>query len=345
MINIIFLYSELGPYLMNLFKGITESDQNIKIHVIHWDKQINTPYVPEIIPNVFYYKKSFFSTKTSLHNFISKQTPKIIYVSGWMDNWYLYVVYKLKKNTSVKIIAGIDDLWHGTIKQKVASFIAPLFFKKFFDYFWVAGLPQYFYARKMGYNDSQIILHLLTTNSNVDLRINKIKKRFLYVGRYHKNKGLINLLKTYSSLPVEIKKEWPLELYGNGPLLNDMKLYENNFITINGYLSQELLKQEYFKGGVFVLPSYFEAWGVVVHEAVSYGLPIILSNKVGSNLDFLINRYNGFIFSNTTDLYSIFTYVSKLSDVSLNKMATNSYKLSKRITTEMSVASFISKLD
>ena len=60
--------------------------------------------------------------------------------------------------------------------------------------------------------------------------------------------------------------------------------------------------------GFFVLPSNFEPWGVVVHEFCAAGLPMLLSETVGSSSSFLINGHNGFLFkpNNHYDLLSKF---------------------------------------
>jgi glycosyltransferase involved in cell wall biosynthesis len=331
---------------MPLFRGLTNSKENVEVVVIHWDKSINTPYVPESIPNVFYHKRSQFKNSTHLFNFIFNINPKIIYISGWMDKMYIYTLFKIKLNNKlyVKTIAGIDDIWYGTLKQNFASYFATFILKYLFDYLWISGMPQYYYAKKMKFPDSRILLHLLSTNTNIEPAKKIFKKRFLYIGRFHQNKGLEILLNAYIQLPVNIKKEWPLELYGNGPLLNSLNLIKDKYVHINNYLIKEDLQQEYNKGGIFVLPSIYEAWGVVVHEAITNGLPIILSYKVGSNLDFLINNFNGFKFYTEDELHLIFLKITNMSLKDLNEMSNNSLLLSKRITTEMSISSLLSIL-
>uniref|UniRef100_UPI0018F874B6 glycosyltransferase n=1 Tax=Cronobacter malonaticus TaxID=413503 RepID=UPI0018F874B6 len=45
----------------------------------------------------------------------------------------------------------------------------------------------------------------------------------------------------------------------------------------------------------FILPSLSEPWGLVVEEALTLGLPVIVSNHVGCDSD-LINDKNGIVF-------------------------------------------------
>jgi glycosyltransferase involved in cell wall biosynthesis len=47
---------------------------------------------------------------------------------------------------------------------------------------------------------------------------------------------------------------------------------------------------------VFVLPSKEEPWGMVVAEAMCFGLPVITSDRVGAAMDLVKDGYNGFIF-------------------------------------------------
>ena len=48
--------------------------------------------------------------------------------------------------------------------------------------------------------------------------------------------------------------------------------------------------------GVFVLPSSYEPWGVVVHEHACAGFPMVLSSAVGAGDRFLTETGNGFRF-------------------------------------------------
>src|SRR5699024_7358948 len=47
---------------------------------------------------------------------------------------------------------------------------------------------------------------------------------------------------------------------------------------------------------VFVLPSRFEPWGLVVNEAMTCGVPCIVSSQVGCRLDLIREGQTGFVF-------------------------------------------------
>jgi glycosyltransferase involved in cell wall biosynthesis len=49
------------------------------------------------------------------------------------------------------------------------------------------------------------------------------------------------------------------------------------------------------KAAAFVLPSRFEPWGIVVHEAAMSGLPLIVTNRCGAADYFLCPGLNGYL--------------------------------------------------
>ncbi len=46
---------------------------------------------------------------------------------------------------------------------------------------------------------------------------------------------------------------------------------------------------------VFILPSTTESWGLIINEAMDFGLPIITTNQVGAAPDLVRHGENGFI--------------------------------------------------
>ena len=56
-------------------------------------------------------------------------------------------------------------------------------------------------------------------------------------------------------------------------------------IRFLGRLPNDRLPEIYERHDVFILPSLYEPWGLVVEEALFRGLPVIASDKVGSAAD------------------------------------------------------------
>lgn len=67
-------------------------------------------------------------------------------------------------------------------------------------------------------------------------------------------------------------------------------------VAITGFLNQSKISEAYRAADVLVLPSAEEPWGLVVNEAMNFGLPIIVSDQVGCARDLVRPGENGFIF-------------------------------------------------
>ena len=63
-----------------------------------------------------------------------------------------------------------------------------------------------------------------------------------------------------------------------------------------GFVNQSQLGRYYAAADVLVLPSHFETWGLVVNEAMQFGVPAIVSSKVGCHRDLVIEGETGMVF-------------------------------------------------
>ena len=63
-----------------------------------------------------------------------------------------------------------------------------------------------------------------------------------------------------------------------------------------GFLNQSQLPSAYCAADLFVLPSLFEPFGLVVNEAMLCGLPVAVSDRVGARFDLVRPDENGYVF-------------------------------------------------
>jgi len=63
-----------------------------------------------------------------------------------------------------------------------------------------------------------------------------------------------------------------------------------------GFVNQSQLGQYYAAADVLVHPSHFETWGLVVNEAMQFGVPAIVSSRVGCHRDLVIEGETGMVF-------------------------------------------------
>lgn len=109
-------------------------------------------------------------------------------------------------------------------------------------------------------------------------------KMVLAVGRFIQVKGFDILIKASSP-------DWHVYFVGGEAtdeyhqLRRDMKLEESvHFVS---YCSKSELSCYYKAADVFVLPTRGDSWGLVINEAMSFGLPVITTDHCGAGLEVL----------------------------------------------------------
>ena len=99
-------------------------------------------------------------------------------------------------------------------------------------------------------------------------------------------------------------------------------------------MSPNELAENIKEAGIFCLPSYKEAWGVVIHEYAAAGLPLITSDRCGASTAFLRNGYNGYTFrtGDLGELKKVLLLMMNKTSSELLEMGQRSNELSKQIT-------------
>jgi glycosyltransferase involved in cell wall biosynthesis len=64
-----------------------------------------------------------------------------------------------------------------------------------------------------------------------------------------------------------------------------------------GFVQPDELPGLLARAGCLVLPSRFEPWGVVVHEATAAGLPVVCTSVCGAASRLVLDGYNGAVVS------------------------------------------------
>lgn len=111
------------------------------------------------------------------------------------------------------------------------------------------------------------------------------KKMVLAVGQFIHRKGFDVLIKSIGG-----NEDVGYYIVGGSPtmemlkLKNDLKLKNLHF---EGFKTKEELSKYFRAADVFVLPTREDIWGLVVNEAMCYGLPVVTTNKCVAGLELL----------------------------------------------------------
>lgn len=340
--TILILYAELMPYNIAVVKEMLR--MNCQLHIVRWTKGL-TPYTPPQLSGVIYYNRNLFSDWRSLRDKIYEVRPDLIWVSGWIDKLYCKAVSVYRKEYNIPVVAGCDSQWKGG-KQWLNVLFSPFRHRRWFSHIQIAGIWQYEYARRLGFKQSQIIEPFYSADTNLFQKVcisskeNNYPHKLLFIGRFADAKGLSFLLDVWKS--ITDRKGWTLTLIGNGPLRDTLNGYPD--VEIKDFMSQEGLVSEMQHSGAFILPSVFEPWALVLHEAAAGGLPILASNCCGAVPYFVLENYNGHLFV-PGDVTSIRKAIQRLIDTSdgdLIRMSYKSRELSKRINPEIVAQTLLS---
>ena len=116
--------------------------------------------------------------------------------------------------------------------------------------------------------------------------------RFLFVARFIERKGLEVLLEAFAR--IDGGELW---LVGDGPQREtaDAAAARDPRIRALGHLQGAALEDAYRDTDVLVVPSLYEPWGLVVHEGLAHGLPVIVTDQVGAGDDLIDHGTNGFV--------------------------------------------------
>lgn len=289
--KVVFLYTELAPYITRCIEALAAEGYDVSILAYPINKE--APFEFNSSENkARYLNREEFSDEEILQ-LLNNISPDMIVCSGWIDKGYLKAL-KSYSSQATRVLA-LDTQLEKDIMARISVIRAKVLYKPYFDCAWVPGPPQAAFAKSMGFGDDEIWDKFYTADFNhfnkLDLNDTRSEfpKRLVFVGRYVNYKGINELFSAF--MEVE-KKGWELYCAGTGNLFHQRPQHSN--IHHLGFVQPADLDNFVRQGGVFVLPSWKEPWGVVVHEFASAGFPLICSEKVGSASVFLKSGKNGF---------------------------------------------------
>jgi glycosyltransferase involved in cell wall biosynthesis len=127
-----------------------------------------------------------------------------------------------------------------------------------------------------------------------------LPRNLLCVANYLENKGQLLLIKALAEMKMF---NWVMNFYGHqdidkryvSELLSQIRHHGlANRIFIHGPISGSALTQAYLHSDLFILPSYFETYGMVLTEALAHGIPVIAST--GGGIPYTVPPSMGILF-------------------------------------------------
>ena len=339
--NLVVLYTRMPRYFFECLTYFVRSNPNYSVFCLCNKPSEDAPFS---LSNEEISIEFLETLDRSVGEWVDDKSPSLIFAAGWTNSDYLSVCKRFVRQ--IPVIVGMDNLWNGALKQRVFCLFSRFFLKKYFNHIWVPGSKHERYARKLGFSANAIRRGLYSCESIYTLDEDEIKnssneyKEVLFVGRFVDYKRPRLLAETFMELIKEPEfKDWRLKMIGNGPLKNSLMQMADEtkgFISVFDFQQSTDLKTSFARASVFCLPSSNEHWGVVVHEAASMGLPIIISDSCGSYPDLLEDGLNGLVFrdKDELDFKKKLRKMLSMSEADLSRMSKNSKAIAQSISVE-----------
>lgn len=331
--NILILYRELAAYILpSIFQ--LQNLPNVSLTLVCYDTNSDAPYEFKLPDSINLIRRADFTADFVLDKY------DIVFCCGWADNGYLNYI-KFNKQYAINILC-FDTEFKWNFRKFFGSLYLRIFTKSLFDYALVPGNNAAKFAKLMGFSGDNIYKGLYSANvelfSNArrgfKARCNGARPlRFLYVGRYAKSKGILDLWEAFA---VFNTINTNTELWCSGVAVDNLEMPQNDSIKDLGFLQQNEIIRILEEVDIFIMPSHYEPWGVVLHEMVLAGMPVIVSDSVNSREYFLENGINGLEFKtgSVKDLVGKMNRIISMYNLNSYEMIARSRFLGTKITSD-----------
>lgn len=211
--------------------------------------------------------------------------PKVFFQAGWSCPAFNALGDEVRA-AGGKVCLLMDNDWRGNLRQWFGGGWFRLTLKRKFAGVLVPGRSGRRLARWYGFPEAAIFEGLYGADPSVFYDgppLAARPKRILFVGQYIERKDCLGLATAFASVADQLPA-WELHLYGSGPLQDKIPAHPR--IRVHGFVQPTELGGLYRSARIFALPSFREAWGLVVHEAALSGCQLLLSAAIGSRHDF-----------------------------------------------------------
>ena len=264
--------------------------------------------------------------------------PDSIVLGGWCNPAYVRLARVFYAQGKPVILAA-DEPWEGGMKQRLKLSVVRRRIVDVATHIWIPGHPQVRVAKRLGFRSKRILSGMYACDFQQFYRPVRMHQsdmpHFLFVGRLEPIKGVNTLLNAYREYQRLTDRPWGLRLAGAGSLVKRVK--HQSDVEYVSFVQPNHLPSLYRRASAFVLPSRYEPWGVVIHEAAASGLPLICSDRCGAASQLLKNNKNGLTFAagSAVELTECLSKISRMPASERIVWAQRSQDLARQLTPEV----------
>lgn len=274
--------------------------------------------------------------ESRLRDEIAAFQPDALLVISWAIGPYRRLSRAMGGRT-LRILC-MDNPWLGTAKQWAGRSASPVLIRPTFDVAFLPGERQAEFARRLGFGDERILWGLYTCDHDAFASVappggrRAGVPRFVFAGRLAPEKGVDVLARAYGRYREMVDSPWPLLVCGTGPLSTTLHALPG--VEAKGFVQPADLPHALSQASCLVLPSTFEPWGVVIHEATAAGLAVICTSACGAATRLVLDGYNGAVVTpaDSRGLASAMARIAGADEECLAEMSRRSVELAAQFT-------------
>jgi len=295
--KILFLSNIPTPYQLDFIKEVNKN-QNYEMRAYFlWEEEKNRDWLFKKDQEFVYIANFSYRLKDYLnfYKFFINFSPNLVLIGGYRLPLSMLAII-LSKVKHIKILFWLERPFESTGLKK--------FFKKFYiknKFRLVNGILAIGISAVDIYKNFHKEVFNFPYSLNLDefYKISRSEKsnkeiNFLFSGQLIERKNIVNLVKAFQQIE---NSNIRLNIIGGGELKEQIeKLIERDSrVKLLGFIQPNDLPAVYAQNDVFIFPSKYDGWGIVVNEAMASAMPVIATDKVGSVKEFIKHKENGFI--------------------------------------------------
>jgi len=263
--------SDLGTHRIGKYFQILKLIFSMIKHLI--SKKYDLIYITPSIPGIGFYKDSVFIFLAKLFR---KKIICHLHIQGFQED----TQNRLKKQFYLSVFKGVKVVH---LAESLYKDIETIVDKK----------NVYFIANGV------VPVNELELQKKIDFKSDKFEILFLsnmieFKGPFLLLEALVQLAKKYNDIHITFIGKWQDEEFKH-KFLEYIKTHSlEKYIAILGGIYGPEKNQYFLKANIFVLPTRFEAFPLVLLEAMEFSLPVISTNE-GAIPDIVDDKLTGFI--------------------------------------------------
>jgi glycosyltransferase involved in cell wall biosynthesis len=270
--------------------------------------------------------------------------PDVVFMMSWHGKGYRKVMQD-QRGKALRILYS-ENIWHASPKQWLGRLTHRAYIDPLYDCAFVPCDRAEWFVRRLGFTPDRVMRGSLSADVDLFDRGPRSgeelagRRRFLFSGRLVQHKRPDVLAAAYRRYREVVADPWDLVVAGVGPMA---PVFEGIPGVVElGFVQPPLLADQMHQASAFILQSEIDYYGLVVHEAATAGLPLIVSEGVGAAPSFLQDGCNGWTVA-PGDIASLADAMVRMSSVGadrLGSMSDRSRSLARRTSPQLYATNF-----